>query len=146
MSYKDIYFKLLKENISKFLPSDNASYEVLEETTISSIPESCSACQNFLGEYVSVAGIYGERSTQIEFSTIYAKFEVEDALCNEILADFLNLNNGLVAVELSNNEHCECTLTVPAMPPDENTHLYANTYVLPIKFGFGTLYFFISEP
>lgn len=146
MSYKSIYFNLLKEHIKDYVTESENDFEILEETTINAIPESCSACQNFLGEYVSVAGIYGDRDIQLKFSTKYAKFDVTEDLCNEILADFLNLNNGLVAVELSNNEHCECTLTVPAMPPDENTHLYANTYVTPVKFDFGTLYFFVSEP
>lgn len=146
MSYKKLYFKEICECIEKYVTESSSGYELLDEITINEIPESCSACQNFLGGYTSVAGIYGDRDVQIKFGSKYAKFEIDDASCNEILADFLNLNNGLVAVDLSNHEHVECTLTVPAMPPDENTHLYENTYVQPVKFDFGTIYFFVSEP
>lgn len=143
MSFKELYFKELSKNIKEYV-SD--SFTMADESTIDAIPQSCRACQNFLGEYSAVSGIYGEHDALMAFSSLYAKFDIEDEILDEILADFLNLHNGLVAVELSNHQKTECTLTVPAMPPDETTHLYNHTYSLCINFDFGKIDFFISEP
>ena len=143
MSYKQLYFDELANNLKTYVSNE---FEVLDESSINSIPESCRACQNFLGEYSAISGVYGNQDVLKTFSTLYAKFDVEDEIVDEILADFINLHNGLVAVKLSNSNNTECTLTVPAMPPDESTHLYKNTYTIRIKFEFGDVYFFISEP
>lgn len=143
MSYKDLYFEELEKNLKAYVCED---FTVSDIPSIDDIPDDCKACQHFLGGYSSLTGIYAPLDVLLEFACRYAKFDVELDIRDEVLGDFLNLHNGLVAVKLSNDMAVECSLTVPAMLPDDETKLLSNTYCKAYEFPFGKVAFFVSEP
>lgn len=89
------------------------------------IPESC--CIDFASRYV------GENFTEFDE---YVRASVED---------FLNLYNGLFLVNMSNDYSLELTLEPPVTEEAETLLLFKEeTYLLPIVYPFGTIYFLLT--
>ena len=89
------------------------------------IPESC--CIDFASRYV------GENFTEFDE---YVRASVED---------FLNLYNGLFLVNMSNDYSLELTLEPPVTEEAETLLVFnEETYLLPIVYPFGTIYFLLT--
>lgn len=89
------------------------------------IPES--ACIDFASRYV------GETFTEF------------DEYVRASLEDFLNLLNGLFIVNMSNDCSIELTLDPPVVEETESLLTFQEeTYLLPIVYPFGTIYFIIT--
>lgn len=89
------------------------------------IPESC--CIDFASRYV------GENFTEFDE---YVRASVED---------FLNLYNGLFLVNMSNDYSLELTLEPPVTEEAETLLIFnEETYLLPIVYPFGTIYFLLT--
>lgn len=89
------------------------------------IPESC--CIDFASRYV------GEDFTEFDE---YVRASVED---------FLNLYNGLFLVNMSNDYSLELTLEPPVTEEAETLLVFnEETYLLPIVYPFGTIYFLLT--
>lgn len=93
--------------------------------------------------------INGPEEALIAFAAKYSSMNIDsfDFLAKEAIADFLNLNNGLFLVYLSENNICELSLNVPKQNGNyEIDHtLYKSIIVIPIIFSFGTLNFLLCE-
>lgn len=143
MAQKDLFIAELIYTLASQVQEDITPSPVFNTT---SLPDECFISQKIIGDYTAYTAIYGGSEVMSAFANAYSKFDVEDDIRGEILADFLNLNNGRFAVSLSDTLGIECTLTVPnTEKPDLSCSLMENTYIIPINFRFGTVYFVLSE-
>lgn len=142
MSYKDIFLAELV-----FSLAEHVSDEVTPQPTIkvNTLPSECHISQQITGECSAVTAIFGEHSALAAFASQYAKFEVTDDILGEILADFLNMNNGSFAVSLSDTFEMECSLSVPEFSDGAIVPILPNTYITPVEFEYGTVNFVFSE-
>lgn len=112
---------------------------------VEKLPNDCFATQCIIGDYEAFTAIYAEPEVLLSFASAYAHFNVDEDLRDEILGDFLNLNNGRFVVSLSDTLSLECSLSVPEIGPKENNVYYESTYIIPVTFSFGTVNFVFSE-
>lgn len=93
--------------------------------------------------------IDGSKETLLSFAQEYSKMEIAefDLLCKEVIIDFLNLNNGLFVVQLSKDNICELSLSVPKQNGNYSIDhaSYKSIIVIPIAFTFGNIKFLICE-
>ena len=91
-----------------------------------------------------------EQDTALEFANIFIghisdeQYDEYNAYVCAALEDFLNLVNGMFAVNLSNMIGKEITLS----PPEDHSHdIYfpaENSYLIPLLFSFGSVNLIIS--
>lgn len=117
---------------SKVIVTDNLDYEHL-------------AIQKVKGQYNLITGIAMDDESLISFASRYAgeEFYENDEFTQAALEDFLNLHNGLFAVNASNSEAIELELE----PPSCNAELLEDQefYVIPLDFPFGEINFFFTS-
>lgn len=142
MAQKDLFLAELVFTLASQVQEDISSSPI---NPVDSLPDECFISQCITGDYSAYTALYGDDDVLTAFASAYSKFEVDDDIKNEILADFLNLNNGRFAVSLSDTLALECSLTVPIFTPPGERQLLENTYVIPITFSFGTVNFVLSE-
>lgn len=144
MDQKDLYIAELAFNLSRFVQDETIPHPAF---TVTNIPNECYLSQKIVGDYNACTALYAPDDVLCDFARAYSKFDLDgyDELTREILADFLNLNNGLFAVNLSDSQEIECTLLPPNTEPGITPALEALTYILPVKFTFGTVNFVFSE-
>lgn len=144
MEQKDLYIAELIFNLSRFVQDDTVPHPSM---TVSTIPKECYLSQKIVGGYNAFTALYGPEDVLCDFARAYSQFELDgyDDLTREILVDFLNLNNGFFAVNLSDSQEVECTLLPPNTDPEHSAELNMHTYILPIEFDFGTVNFVLSE-
>lgn len=142
MQYKDLYVTELLQNIKNFVTE---GISCKQATSLECIPPACYIIQYVTGEYSAFSGIVAPQEVLNAFAAAYAKFDIDESMTGEILADFLNLSNGRFAVSLSDTLSIESTLSVPEFTPPGNPKGYTDTYCLPVDFPFGTVNFIFSE-
>lgn len=142
MAQKDLFIAELVFTLAGQVQEDiipSPAYQV------DALPDDCYISQCITGDYSAYTALYGDKDALMAFANAYAKFNVEDEIESEILADFLNLNNGGFVVSLSDTLSLECSLTVPNIEKDSPKELQENIYIIPITFSFGTVNFVLSE-
>lgn len=142
MAQKDLFIAELVLNLSSQVQEDISPKPAY---VADSLPDDCFISQEITGDYKAYTALFGDADVLKAFATAYAKFDVDEEIKNEILADFLNLHNGHFAVSLSDTLSVECSLTVPVFTPPGDRHLSEITYIIPIVFSFGTVNFVLSE-
>ncbi len=145
MEKKDLYIAELLFNLGRFVEQPKS---VNREETLEAVNNDCHIWQHIQGDYNALTGIYGSEDALCRFAEIYSKMDLslEPGLAPELIADFLNLHNGLFTVNLSESENIESTLAVPVFNGTENLPKpLGSVHVIPVEFSFGKLSFFLCE-
>lgn len=142
MSQKDLFVAELMGTLKGMVSED---IKVVSIDEITSIPDAHPISQSIIGDYNANTSIYGDADALTAFAVAYAKFEIDDEIKGEIIADFLNLNNGRFAVSLSDALSLESSLSVPDFSGLQDFEYNAVTYSIGVEFAFGIIYFVLSE-
>ncbi len=144
MSQKDVFFTELIANINRFVETEVEAQPI---EVLSNLPKDCYISQNVIGDYCAFTAVYGDEKALCDFAIHYSKFDIDsfDDITKEVLADFLNLHNGLFTVNLSNEHGLECSLLPPCMSPDKLSDYEGTMYRIPVQFEFGLINFVLSE-
>ena len=133
------YIALLFKNIIRFIGDD---FTPVFSSSISS-PNYVSQKMN--GAFSISSAIVTDNDANIEFASRFAgeKLTEDDDYADACVSEFLNLHNGLFAVNLSNETGKELQLE-----PQENTvpdfSEYSTICEIPVCFSFGTVKFIIA--
>lgn len=142
------YITLLVKNILRFIGDDFRFSPAL--TTLPNIPDMREVRQNILGSFHISTYIIGYKDFMDSFASRYACESLtekeEEEYVTAALEDFLNLNNGIFTVNMSNDYNEELELSAPEFLDtiSEDTRM-KQMYIIPIEFSFGTIYFCFSK-
>lgn len=136
------YITLFFNNIVRFIGQDFAPSRVF---TASDLDADHMAIQRIKGRYNLTTGIAMDEETLIAFASRYAgeEFYENDEFTQAALEDFLNLHNGLFAVNASNSDSIELELEAPVY--GDAALGEQEFYVIPLDFPFGRIYFFFTS-
>jgi len=145
--YIATYINLLFTNLISFIGED---FTPLTLIPCDEFPVSHCAYQEVKGSHSLTIYIDVEEPVAIEFASLYVGEQIieVDEYVKASLEDFLNLNNGLFNVNLSNDSSIEMDLEPPMIYQDpvisqaEGKRLF----MLPIVYPFGTLNFLFEIP
>lgn len=139
----DIYIELLMNNLIRFIGAD---FSPLTIETVSEYPINYCVKQSILGDYSAHTYIAMDEQTSLAFASRYVKYSFTefDEYVQASLEDFLNLQNGLFTVNVSNDSSTELTLTPPEKIEENKLTFSAGTGHIPILYPFGTIHFFIE--
>lgn len=139
-NYARDYATLLIKNIIRFIGSDCSLLSPMHK--LPDITAPLSSYQDITGSFASATSISGDIKSFIEFASRYAgqEFVDDDEFIKESVADFLNLHNGLFTVNVSNDYLVDLELK-PPYTENNIPKITDRTYIIPIEFTFGTIYF-----
>lgn len=143
VKYLTGYLTLLLKNLVRFIGDDftpmDADYSSDRTFT------NCIA-QKITGGLEAMTVIDADSEAAVKFASRFAKEEITeyDDYAQACLSEFLNLHNGLFAVNVSNEEGTELNLDPQAYYDSLNVSELKNAYIVPICFSFGTVNFIIS--
>ncbi|MCI9531698.1 MAG: chemotaxis protein CheX [Lachnospiraceae bacterium] len=142
---KDIlfYLKLLFNSFIRFIGED---FTPLKFITLPEVPTNYCVSQTLDGSFSFLSALDMEEDVAIDFACRYAdkEFTEMNEYVQASIGDFLNLNNGLYAVNMSNDFSIELHLQPPALHEDTTLDTEATAYLLPIIYSFGKINFVIS--
>ncbi|OYP38959.1 hypothetical protein CG709_05535, partial [Lachnotalea glycerini] len=132
------YIILLFNNIIRFVGNDFTPFPIVK---IGAYPITWCVSQKITGDFSLHTAMDMDESTLISFASRYVgeDYKVNDAYVRSSMEDFINLNNGLFAVNVS-NDNAKTLYLQPTLT--ENDVLFvpeAPIYYIPIQFTFGTV-------
>lgn len=140
------YVVKLIEDIAAYV-CDDIEVEEIELTSSYTLSQEIS--QRITGIPSAYSAIDGDSDALVAFAEQYSHMGITElnAVAKEILLDFLNLHNGLFIVQLSKNNVCELSLSVPKQNGFFKLTSPVNGSVLciPVKFSFGTVKFLFCK-
>lgn len=138
------YVTLLFKNIIRFIGDD---FTPLEATVIYNFKCGELVSQNIKGKYSSFTAIEADTFPFIQFASRFAKEELLklDEFSAASVGEFLNLHNGLFAVNMSNENDLELELTPQMTQRNTTLTLPTSAFCIPINFTFGTINFILSS-
>lgn len=137
------YLSLLFKNIIRFIGDD---FTPLSSEIISDNPDASCICQKLEGNPQMISFIQSDNNASIGFAARFSGEEIteNDDYTFACVSEFLNLHNGLFAVNLSNEMGNELTL----QPQETNVKIdcreYKTVLAVPVYFPFGTVKFIIG--
>lgn len=142
-SYLNGYIVLLFKNLVRFIGADFAPLNA--EELYDKISKSCLG-QEISGGIKALTLIDADDDTLIEFASRFSGEHLteNDDYTRDCINEFLNLHNGLFAVNLSNETGLEINLSPQIVYDDINLATIKNSHVIPVCFSFGTINFIIS--
>lgn len=134
------YVTLLFKNIIRFIGDD---FTPVSPVKTASAELEFAAIQKTTGIFSAVTAIECSEQAYIKFASRYAEEELAEAdeMADASCGEFLNLHNGLFAVNVSNETEKEIKLE-----PQEylrGSSIEGNAYRIPLVFPFGTVNFLI---
>lgn len=142
---KDIlfYLKLLFNSLIRFIGED---FTPLKFITLPEVPTDYCVSQSLDGSFSFLSALDMEPDVAIAFGSRYAdkEFTEMNEYVEASIGDFLNLHNGLYAVNMSNDFSIELHLQPPAVHEATTLDTEATAYLLPIIYSFGRINFVIS--
>jgi len=137
------YLRLLFNNLVRFIGSD---YTPLSPVLSDEFPVNFCITQKMSGAADFESRIDMSEDAAIAFASRYAKMDFTefDEYVQASLEDFLNLHNGLFAVNMSNELSKELELEPPYEESEPVLELRENSYVIPVIFPFGTVNLIIT--
>lgn len=137
------YVTLLFKNIIRFIGDD---FTPLEASIVNDAEAEFIVRQKIHGKYTADVCIACPRSEYIDFAERFAKEELSDAdeYVNEIVGEFLNVNNGLFVVNESNQLGIELSLDPQNYLRDSSVKFDCPAFCIPVAFAFGEVEFIIS--
>ena len=139
-----MFIELLFIDFIRFIGSDYTPLSV-EEVTEASI--ACCVKQEIHGDYAINTYISMDLDTAIAFATRYVheQFHSYDEYVQASLEDFLNLQNGLFIVNVSNTSNTELTLGAPEHITVSPIQFSGRTLHIPVLYTFGTIDFYMER-
>lgn len=142
MTPAEEYAILLMRNIIRFIGDDFRLAGKIEKVPF--LPNMQRVKQYITGELRGVASIMAYKDFFFEFAKRYACEQIEDEEDVSIaVQDFLNQHNGLFSIDMSEQHDIEIELTA-TQEEDVAVDEMDYSYILPIEFTFGTVYFCFS--
>ena len=137
------FIKLLFNNFVRFVGNDFTPNTIDNSHEIQA---DCCITQSILGDYSINTYLAMSETTAITFASRYVgeSYEKYDEYVQASLEDFLNLHNGLFAVNLSNEVSIELTLTPPESI-NKQISLSHQTIHIPILYSFGVVDFYMER-
>ncbi len=134
------YITLLFNNIIRFVGEDFTPYPVIK---IGAYPITWCVSQKITGDYLLHTAMDMDENTLLTFASRYVgeTFTVNNEYVKSSMEDFMNLHNGLFAVNISNSDSKELKLQPPLTENDVLFVPEAPIYYIPIQFTFGTVNF-----
>lgn len=141
-SYMTGYVSLLFKNLIRFIGDD---FIPMDAHAVSGTLSDCIA-QRIEGGLSAITIIDADASTMIEFASRFAKEQLTDAdeYTQACVSEFINLHNGLFAVNVSNDTGVELKLEPQCYYDNLDISELSNACVIPVCFSFGTVNFIIS--
>ena len=139
-----MFIELLFNDFIRFIGSDYTPLSV-EEVTEASI--ACCVKQEIHGDYAINTYISMDLDTAIAFATRYVheQFHSYDEYVQASLEDFVNLQNGLFIVNVSNTSNTELTLGAPEHITVSPIQFSGRTLHIPVLYTFGTIDFYMER-
>ena len=137
---KDIYVEyllLLVKNLIRFVGDD---FVIGKRIVLDSVKHSYAVSQEIKGEIAAYTAICGEEKAFIGIASRYAGEEVTapDEFAEACVGEFLNLQNGLFSVNISNEKNIELDLT-PQTPEHGAEISIAGGVAIELNFSFGNI-------
>lgn len=134
-----MYMELFFNNMIRFIGDDFTPVHIEACTEFPTVH--CSY-QKVCGDYSLVSYMDMDDTTAIEFASRYANdcYDTYNEYVQAALEDFLNLQNGLFAVNVSNESSCELSLTPPEFSNEGLLIFDHPAYHFPILYSFGTIH------
>lgn len=137
---KDIYVEyllLLVKNLIRFVGDD---FVIGKRIVLDSVKPSYAVSQVIKGEIAAYTAICGEEKAFVGFASRYAGEEVTapDEYAEDYVGEFLNLQNGLFSVNISNEKNIELDLT-PQTPEHGADIAVAGGVAIELNFSFGNI-------
>lgn len=141
--YISIYVSLLINNLVRFIGDD---FTILNPVrSISSNKSLYKTSQGIKGSFDTETSILMQDDAMKYFSSRYSDEEIEqiDEYTESIVCDFINLHNGIFAVNMSNEQGVELSLTPPLSSVSDEM-FDDNLFILPVSYPFGIINFALS--
>ncbi len=141
--YISIYVSLLINNLVRFIGDDFTILNPIR--SISSNTKLYKTSQGIKGSFDTETSILMQDDAMKYFSSRYSDEEIEkiDEYTESIVCDFINLHNGIFAVNMSNEQGVELSLT-PPLSTDSDEMFDDNLFILPVSYPFGIINFALS--
>ncbi len=137
------FLELLFNNLIRFIGDD---FTPLEPLSVKEYPIDFCVAQTITGksEYTTYADM--DQACAIEFANRYAneQFEEFNEYVSAATEDFINLHNGLFAVNMSNYHNQEIKLSAPEVLSSNTIKVDGTCMVLPVAYSFGTIHFIVT--
>ncbi len=139
-----MFVELLFNDFIRFIGEDFTPLAVEE---VAEVPVKCCVKQEVHGEYAINTYISMDEPTAIAFASRYVhdEFKEYDEYVQSSLEDFLNLQNGLFIVNVSNDSNTELTLGVPEAQETDTLHFKGRTLHFTILYPFGNTDFYVEQ-
>lgn len=137
------YFALLIRDVVRFIDDD---FRPLEIIPIKDHKVEWIASQEITGEANFYTAIAADEKVFVSFASKFAKesYISNDDYAQAAVSEFLNLNNGLFLVNMS-NDNVELELTPQIVVNDKTLTALSDAFCIPILFSFGKVDFIISK-
>lgn len=138
-----MFFELLFNDFIRFIGGD---FTPLAVSAVSEATVDCCVKQQVHGDYAINTYISMDQPTAIAFASNYVHetFSEYDEYVQASLEDFLNLQNGLFTVNVSNDSSTELTLSAPEKVEGPALSFSNKTLHLPILYPFGNIDFYVE--
>ena len=136
------YISLLLKNVIRFIGDD---FTPLDAEYLSEKLCNRCTCQRITGGLSAITVIDADEYSAVEFASRFAgeKLDNFDDYSKACISEFLNLHNGLFAVNISNDENIELKLEPQTYYNSLDISTFENAYCIPLCFSFGTVNFII---
>lgn len=137
------YLELLFSNFVRHIGDD---FSTLPPSICNEFATECCISQTVNGPYLVNTYLHMDEATALAFAERYSG-EVYNEVDEYVLAsieDMLNLQNGLFIVNASNESSKDLTIGVIKHHPNTVIDLMPNTYLFPICYPFGIIYFIME--
>lgn len=141
-AYMTGYVSLLFKNLIRFIGDD---FTPMDACAVSGVLSDC-VVQRMNGGLSAITVIDADASTMVEFASRFAKEELSeiDEYTQACVSEFINLHNGLFAVNMSNDNGIELKLEPQCYYDNMDISELSNACVIPVCFSFGTVRFIVS--
>lgn len=137
------YVFLLFNNLIRFISSE---FVPDEATYICDYHGDNVITQTLTGDIEALTSIEGDEKALLEFAKLYACEDISsyNDYAKAVVSEFLNLHNGLFAVNMSNQNNKNISLTPQEIKSNYSFDLTNNSFCIPFEFKFGRINFILS--
>ncbi len=141
-AYMTSYVSLLFKNLIRFIGDD---FTPMDAKPVVGEISNC-VVQRIEGGLSAITIIDADNAAMIEFASRFAKEELTEAdeYTQACVSEFINLHNGLFAVNMSNDNGIELKLEPQCYYDNMDLGELKNACVIPVCFSFGTVNFIIA--
>ncbi len=136
------YISLLFKNIVRFIGDD---FTPLNSIQFEEFKCKCFTSQTIEGEFNIFTAIDSDNDTFIKFASRFSQevYSENDDYVKASVSEFLNLNNGIFCVNMSNTDRMELELTPQLTDANKKLTRVKNAFCIPVRFTFGVMNFLI---